>query len=121
MVLVVEDDDDIRGVLCDVLLDEGYLVREALSLAQARAHFQSGRPDAMLLDFQLGDGTGDELLNELVLRDAGTPTVMVSASPRARTVAHEFGISVVTKPFDVDCLLETLLRAIEKGSSPSRA
>jgi len=81
-VLLVEDDRVLRSSLREALSIEGYDVRTAVSLADARAqleHCPAGEPiDLVLLDLGLPDGDGQSLLAEL--RHSGrTPVIVVSA------------------------------------------
>lgn len=111
--LVVEDDEKSRRLLHDVLGWHGYEVeaaqsgREALELARGRA------PDAALLDIQLPDLTGFELL--AALREDGPgrryPVVAVTASvmdaDRRRILAAGFD-AYLGKPVNIRQLVDTL-------------
>ncbi len=57
-ILVVEDNDLSRELLCDWLESEGYQVTSAVSLQQAFDAIKKLPPDAILLDVQLGDQDG---------------------------------------------------------------
>jgi CheY-like chemotaxis protein len=57
-ILVVEDNDLNRELLCDWLEAENYQVTSAANLGQAFAAIQETPPDAVLLDVQLGDQDG---------------------------------------------------------------
>lgn len=58
LILVVEDNDLSRELLCDWLELENYQVASAANLEQAFAAIQEVPPDAVLLDVQLGDEDG---------------------------------------------------------------
>lgn len=81
-VLLVEDDRVLRNALREALSIEGYAMRTAASLADARAqlrHFPTDEPiDLVLLDLGLPDGDGQILLAELH-RSAGPPVIVISA------------------------------------------
>jgi two-component system cell cycle response regulator DivK len=57
-ILVVEDNELNRELLCDWLEGEGYQVASAVNLQQAFTAIQEQPPDAILLDVQLGDQDG---------------------------------------------------------------
>jgi CheY-like chemotaxis protein len=57
-ILVIEDNDLSRELLCDWLESEGYQVTSAVSLQQAFDAIKKLPPDAILLDVQLGDQDG---------------------------------------------------------------
>ena len=52
-ILVVEDQEDLRGVLCDLLTGSGYAVIEAADGRSGVAKALSDRPDLILMDIQL--------------------------------------------------------------------
>lgn len=76
--LLVEDNPRIQIANRDMLTLEGYEVRCAMNLAEARAHMAAQMPDAVILDIMLPDGSGYDLLAEI--RTAGnTPVLMLTA------------------------------------------
>jgi two-component system, OmpR family, KDP operon response regulator KdpE len=78
-VLLVEDDRELGATLREALQVEGYAVRSAASLAEARALLtHDGLPDLVLLDLGLPDGDGAVLLGELRRRH-GLPVLVISA------------------------------------------
>ncbi len=109
-VLVVEDDAPIRRFLRSTLLARGYVVDEAETLQTARLLVTAQPPDAVLLDLDLPDGDGLELVQEIrgwsqlpivVLSARGQETVKVAALDAG---ADDF----LTKPFGVPELLARL-------------
>ena len=96
-VLVVEDDDSLR-LLCRLNLElEQFEVREAATLAAARAAVAAERPEVVFLDVHLQGQATDALLEEL--RSAGIPVVIVTGSAdinQYRGRADE----VLGKPFE---------------------
>ena len=75
-VLVVDDSRVAADALRLMLRAFGARMRRAESLAQARRHLALYRPDAVILDLDLPDGTGETLIPEL-LRGAARPRVVV--------------------------------------------
>ena len=78
-VLLVEDDASAREALSELLRDDGFAVREAATLAEARAALAGEPVDAVLLDLRLPDGDGAALLEELAVRRGAPPTIVVTA------------------------------------------
>lgn len=96
--LLVEDDPAQRLLLAAYLRQAGFLILEAESLAQARAHLQEGDPHLILLDLGLPDGEGLDLAEELRSRDL--PTIIVSSHEVDRLAVLESGADdFVTKPY----------------------
>jgi two-component system, NtrC family, nitrogen regulation response regulator NtrX len=63
-ILVVDDEADIRGLLKEILADEGYEVDVAADAAQARSSRAAQVPDLVLLDIWMPDTDGITLLRE---------------------------------------------------------
>src|SRR5262249_56319154 len=114
--LVVDDDRTIREGLVRTLVASGFGARPAEGVAEARAALARGGFDGVLLDVRLKDGDGIELLAELRAAYPALPVVMATAyGDSARTIqAMKLGaFDYVTKPFDLDTLLDTLRRAVK--------
>ncbi len=86
-VLVVDDDDDIRASMSDVLVDEGYIVEQAANGAEALAKLadKERSPCLVFLDMMMPVMTGGQLLATLAEghRLEDLPVVVVSASATA--------------------------------------
>jgi two-component system OmpR family response regulator len=97
-ILVVEDDAALR-MLCRVNLElEGFRVREASRLAEARTEVEVERPALVFLDLHVGDeGASDDLLEEL-LAD-GIPVVLVSGTVDMTSYQGR-ATALLPKPFD---------------------
>jgi len=120
-VLVVDDDEAIRGTLRSFLEKVGYDVREAWSGRSALAQLTSGRlPEVVLTDLKMSDGSGYWLLDEL-RRDFPAlvqRTVIVTGNVDHETaveVASESGCPLLRKPFELPDLLEILDQVILEG------
>ena len=95
-VLVVEDDVSLRFLARVNLELEGFRVREASSLAEARAALAAERPSGVFLDVRLGGELSDELLGELTAD--GIPVVLVSGADDLAALA-ESAAEVLAKPY----------------------
>jgi DNA-binding response OmpR family regulator len=120
-ILVVEDDATIGRTVADALIDEGYLVVVADTLAAARTALERARPTALVLDLTLPDSFGADLLAELASTADAPPTVLLSVFHLASMIAERYDIEHVTKPFEIDALVSAVKRAIDKQRKPQRA
>jgi two-component system response regulator CpxR len=114
-VLVVEDEQDIRETLRDILEMEGYRVRCACNGKEALdALAEMPRPLLILLDLMMPVMSGYELLQALRANDdlASIPVTVVSAV--GDRLAE--GTAVLRKPVD----LETLLHAVDAADAGCR-
>jgi DNA-binding response OmpR family regulator len=108
-ILVVEDDPSLR-LLCRVNLElEGFLVREAATLDQARIALAEERPDLVFLDIHLGGEQSDGLLDEL--RGSGIPVVLVTGTADPREYQSRAD-EVLAKPFSPEALAAAARRLV---------
>src|SRR3982750_2266207 len=116
-ILVVDDEADIRGLLKEILSEEGYDVDGAGDAGQARASRARAVPDLVLLDIWMPDTDGITLLREWsagpsedcpVVRMWGHGTVE-TAVEATRLGAFDF----VEKPLSLAKLLRTVERALD--------
>ena len=66
-ILVVDDEPDIRGLLQEILEDEGYAVSVAGTASSAQTLIDESHPDLVLLDIWMPDTDGVTLLKNLSL------------------------------------------------------
>lgn len=105
VVLLVEDDPGIAGLVRFRLEREGYEVRHAADGEQAMQEFDNpDRPDLVLMDVMLPYRNGYELLAELRARPgwAGIPVLMLTSRGREQDVVQGLGGGAndyVVKPF----------------------
>jgi DNA-binding NtrC family response regulator len=113
-ILVVDDELGIRGLLSDILSDEGHTVELAENAAEARAVRERLRPDLVLLDIWMPDVDGITLLKEWGAAGLlSMPVIMMSGHGTIDTAveATKFGASAfLEKPVT----LQKLLRAVEQ-------
>ena len=109
-ILVVDDNEDIRECLRDVLEDAGYHVCTATNGKDALERLREVAPCLIVLDLMMPIMSGAEFL--AVLREhetlAPTPVIVVSACPGEAQAIDAQG--VVPKPVDVDALLGFVAR-----------
>ena len=117
-ILVVEDDDAIRGLVTEVLRDDGYDVREATNGVEALDRLREERPDLIVLDLMMPVMDGWAFVEECRRQPCcdDVPIVVTSAShdlPRTAERLSTFGVrTCLAKPFDVDGLLALVERYV---------
>ena len=117
-VLVVEDDQDLSGLLELVLSDAGYRVRLAGDGRAALERVQEEMPGVILLDMRMPVMNGWEFALEFRARfGRACPVVVVTAAENARLRAEEIGAEGwLSKPFDVDDVLAMVDRQLHGGA-----
>lgn len=108
VVVLAEDEEDLRYAMTEVLEDAGVNVTAVADVAGLRGVFERLTPDILLTDFHLADGSVEEFLSELVAQQRLERIHVLSASPVARAAATRLGVHFLAKPFDLDALLELL-------------
>ena len=104
--LVVDDDDDVRMATQDVMERRGFEVVAVSSGAEALSFIAADVPNIMLLDLEMDDMNGFEVLGELQdnPRYKNVQVVVVTGSGK-KLPPH---IRVLRKPFKIDALIELL-------------
>lgn len=117
-VLLIEHDALIVELLTSSLQAWGYQTVHAGSIGAASTHLQTLSPQVVLLDLNLPDGNGLDLLPILAQQAPSAPVLILSGQHEALPEAIELGASgFVTKPFRLSELKERLelLRLVHKG------
>ncbi len=114
-VLLVEDDEAIRELICDVLQAEGFVVTAATDAATGIRLLEQHSPDedfcVVLLDWMLPGTSGLKVLQHLQERGARVPVIAMSASRDDLQQAIRAGADVaLAKPFEVEHLLALLAK-----------
>lgn len=117
-ILLVEDEPRLRQTLARSLAGRDFQVVEATSAAEAIMTATAQRFDVMLLDVNLPDATGWDVLRALRHGDRELPVIVMSAVPPNPARVREFKpFGVLYKPFPIDALLR-LIRAACSPASP---
>ncbi|WP_161975610.1 response regulator [Tengunoibacter tsumagoiensis] len=113
-VLIIEDDASVGACLVQAIVDEtpylAFLVTDAFQALQV---FRDFLPDLLLIDYQLPKMNGFELYDSL--RDQvdlnEIPAVMISAN-LPQHEAEKRHLIVLSKPFEIDDLIETVTKIL---------
>jgi DNA-binding NtrC family response regulator len=118
-VLVVDDEPDIRGLLQEILEDEGYAVSVADTAAAAQACIDEAKPDLVLLDIWMPDMDGISLLK--AWKSAGSlsfPVIMISGHGTVETAVEATrhgAVDFIEKPVSLAKLLLTVEKALAEA------
>jgi len=116
-VLYVEDDADLASVVA-TLLSPAWEVVHAADLAAARGQLEKRRFNVILLDLQLPDGNGSELLCGLPALNAGTPVVIFSSEEGSSYVSERVRSALVKARTSNQQLLDTLHAFVQQCKVP---
>jgi DNA-binding NtrC family response regulator len=116
-VLIVDDDPNTREALAALSTQEGFTTAVAGSVAEARIQLVRQRPDVVLMDLRLPDGSGIDLFEDLEDR-ASIETILITghASVESAVEALRLGASdYLTKPINLPRLKAVLSRVPRSG------
>ena len=117
-ILVVDDNPDIRFLICNILKEKGYSIRSAANYNQAVKEINIKLPNLAIIDIKLdkGDRDGIDLLKLLMDKDESLPVVMISGHANVQVAVEAIRIGAyefVEKPFSSEKLLNYVKRALE--------
>jgi DNA-binding NtrC family response regulator len=123
VVAVIEDDQIVGSSLEQRLALEGYTVAWYRSGGEALQGIQRGAPDAVLCDIRLSDMDGEQVMRRAFGTIGAVPTIFMTAYAsfeQAVRLVRQGARDYVTKPFDLDQLLEKLAAAIAPHGAAAR-
>jgi DNA-binding response OmpR family regulator len=106
VVLLLEDDEDLRDALSEALSAAGYVALVAATGASALADTEHRRLAAAVVDLHLPGALGVDVANELRRRDPNLHLVLMSGHHDGSGLPA--GVALLRKPFGVDRLLSAL-------------
>ena len=120
--LVVEDDEETRDVVLDLLIEEGYIVVSAASLDEALAQVNSQVFDLILADV-IGWTTDAPLQAVEQLRDQAQPTpvgLLTSWNLNEEAITAQGFARLLKKPFDLSELLTLVAELVARPLIPEQ-
>jgi two-component system, NtrC family, nitrogen regulation response regulator NtrX len=114
-ILVVDDEQGVRGALTQLLEFDGYDVRSAANATDGIAEYKRWRPQLVFLDVKMAGMDGLEALRRLRELDPAAVVVMISGHATIQTAveATQLGAyDILEKPLDTDRILVTLRNAL---------
>src|SRR5258706_11373756 len=115
--LIVDDHQDTREALAAFASAEGFTTAQAGSVAEARIQLVRQRPDVVLMDLQLPDGTGIDLFEDLEDR-ANIETILITGHASVETAVEALRLGAsdyLTKPVNLQRLKHLLSRVPRNG------
>ena len=124
-ILIVDDNADIRNILNELLVDEGYKTRLAANYNQALSEIDKRIPDVAILDVKLdkSDNDGIELLSHIKSKNKDVPVIIITGHANVEMAINSLkqgAFEFIEKPFDQARLLNFVRRAIENISLKSQ-
>ena len=121
-ILIVEDEESITTPLAEALERDGFNAEIAHTVADALGRGRTLRPDLVLLDIGLPDGSGLDVCREL-RSSSNVPIIILSARGEEadRVVGLELGADdYVVKPFSAREVIARIRAVLRRASAPDR-
>ena len=115
--LVIDDDEPVRKACVELLAARGHKAFAAATVREGLRLFADTRPAAVLLDLQLPDGTGIDVLRELQRMAPGTPVVVISGRGGVAEAVEAMRVGAtdfLEKPVSRDRLFTVLDRVLRR-------
>jgi len=117
-ILVIDDEQDIRELIGDILQDEGHTTRLARNSQTAFEEINRAEPDLIILDIWLKDSEFDgiDILKKTKRDNPNIPVVIISGHGNieiAVAAVKQGAYDFIEKPFNIDQLLVVVGRALE--------
>lgn len=121
-VLLVEDDDNVAGLVGEMLKELGYEALRAPSAAAALECLATGRSfDLVFSDMIMpGEMTGLDLAREVARRRPELPVLLTTGYSEAAASALDEGFALLAKPYEMQALATELQRALALADGASR-
>ena len=124
-ILIIEDQPDIRKTIDYNLSRESFEVFQAASIAEGEQAIQQHKPDLVILDLMLPDGSGLTLCRDIKSDPATKNTLVILLTAKAdeldRVIGFELGADdYVTKPFSVRELILRVKAILKRRASEER-
>lgn len=117
-ILIVDDDLGVCSALAMVFREEGYLVYEVTSSVEAILTIKKDKYDVYLFDYKMKGSNGIDLLKIVKALNPQSPVFIISGMLNinelcAKEIKSGLIAGVISKPFDVNILLQKVAASIE--------
>jgi two-component system nitrogen regulation response regulator NtrX len=120
-ILVIDDNADIRFLICNILNENDYKIRSAANYEQASIEINKKLPNLAIIDIKLdkGEKDGVDLLKLIMSIDKSIPVIMISGHANVQVAVEAIRIGAyefVEKPFSSEKLLNYVKRGLETAT-----
>ena len=120
-ILVIDDNPDIRFLICNILKEKNFQVRSAANYNQAEIEIEKKLPDLAIVDIKLDHPSKDgiDLLKKIIKLNKSIPVIMISGHATVKLAIEAIKIGAyefLEKPFSTEKILNYVYRALETSS-----
>ena len=120
-IFIVEDDRSIREELAELLRNSGYEAEYLTDFTDSKAKILAAKPDLILMDINIPDLDGEQLLKE-IRKETDTPVIMVTSrtSETDEVLSMSYGADdYITKPYNPTILLLRISAVLKRAAGAS--
>ena len=119
-ILVIDDNPDIRLLVCNILEEQNFKVRTAANYDQAVFEINKRLPDLAIVDIKLDkpDKDGIDLLKLITKKNKNTPVIMISGHATVKVAVEAIRIGAyefIEKPFSKEKIINYVNRGLESS------
>ena len=119
-ILVIDDNPDIRFLVCNILEEQNFTVRTAANYDQAVIEINKRLPDIAILDIKLDkpDKDGIDLLKLIVKKNKNIPVIMISGHATVKIAIESIKLGAyefIEKPFSKEKIINYVNRGLESS------
>ena len=119
-ILVIDDNPDIRFLICNILKEQNFQVRSAANFDQAELEVNRRLPDLAIIDIKLDktDKDGIDLLKLITKKNKLIPVIMISGHATVPTAVESIRLGAyefIEKPFSKEKIMNYVNRALESA------
>ena len=120
-ILVVDDNPDIRFLICNILKEKNFTIRSAANYDQAILEINKKLPDLAIIDIKLDktDKDGIDILKIIIKKDKSIPVIMISGHATVQVAIESIKLGAyefIEKPFSTEKILNYVKRALETAT-----
>ena len=122
-IILVDDEDGIRALLSDALMQEGYSVTLAKNGKDSLRHLQKRRFDLLITDINMPHLNGIELIRVMKKKGRREKVILISGEPVDMTLLAAEAMPVfaqLKKPFRLNLFLDTVISALKSQGSKTK-
>ena len=113
-ILSVDDEADIRELLKEILTMKGYRVSTAATAREAKRIIEKDPPQLVVLDFQIEEGDGFMLIEDMKILCPSTPILLLTGAVFDQGVVRDMINTKVAGYLDKTASLETIVHEIQR-------
>ena len=120
-ILVIDDNPDIRFLICNIMEEQNFKVRSAANYDQAVLEINKRLPDLAIIDIKLDkpDKDGIDLLKLIIKKNKVIPVIMISGHATVKVAVEAIQLGAyefIEKPFSKEKILNYVNRALESAN-----